>query len=223
MLGPEMIKPIFGMICSWGDRAAALEEGLEEPDSGNEQMAEKMQHSFLDFEPDSINQFPLLVINSTRVNDCGPAAVCNFDMDSSNDVFGKRIDLINLLPKGKDIRLSTAMILGARFPYISPAGKIGSSSYFVDGGYFDNSGTGVVQEMILELQRLKSETSSLGRMVRKLDFYVMHLSNTPNPDSNKRKKDRISPVVNDLASPILTLAGSFVSQTSINDARLTNY
>ena len=40
------------------------------------------------------------------------------------------------------IPLSTAAIVSARFPYLTPAGRIGySGGDYVDGGYFENSGT----------------------------------------------------------------------------------
>ncbi|HWU26572.1 MAG TPA: hypothetical protein VN154_09245 [Rhizomicrobium sp.] len=51
------------------------------------------------------------------------------------------------------IPLSTAAIVSARFPYLTPAGLIGySGGEYVDGGYFENSGTfllsGLVQYLI---------------------------------------------------------------------------
>jgi len=104
---------------------------------------------------------------------------------------------------------------------MSPGGKLGDS-YFVDGGYFDNSGAGVVHEMLLELNRIAIDsTDTLSKTIRKFQFYVLHLSNTPYSVSSGSTK--IHPTLNDLATPILTLAGSFNSQTSVNDARLINY
>jgi len=57
-------------------------------------------------------------------------------------------DLTELfLCRDDDLRLSTAMLLSARFPYVSPAGRITTCaaphlpSYVVDGGYLDNSGS----------------------------------------------------------------------------------
>lgn len=53
----------------------------------------------------------------------------------------------------RPIRLSTAAIISARFPYLTPAGSVplGNGEY-VDGGYFENSGTfllsGLVQYLI---------------------------------------------------------------------------
>ena len=227
MLGPDIIQPLFGFIPFWHDRAAALEYGMEHPDDSSKAMGEMMQCSFSRLLPDSINQFPILSINTTRVNDGGPGVVSTINIDSSKDIFGTRLDVIDLLDTAEDIRLSTAMVLGARFPYMSPGGKVGTKSYFVDGGYFDNSGAGVIHEMLLEIQRLQKPGTKISEKTRKalkqMDFYVIHLTNTPPENPIRKEKDKINPVINDLATPILTLAGSYGSQTMVNDARLTNY
>jgi len=43
-------------------------------------------------------------------------------------------------------------MLSARFPYITPAAKLGEAGHYVDGGYFENSGTwllsGIAQNLI---------------------------------------------------------------------------
>ena len=49
------------------------------------------------------------------------------------------------LEKGKDVRLSTAVVMSARFPIVSPAGTLRNRAdavveRVVDGGYFDNTG-----------------------------------------------------------------------------------
>src|SRR5690606_139802 len=97
---------------------------------------------------DSAYQLPILCINTTRMQDGVPGIVSNILIDSVT--FGKRVDVLGLLKPGEDMRLSTAVVLGARFPYVSPAGRI-ENNYFVDGGYFDNSGAGAVHEMLQQL------------------------------------------------------------------------
>jgi hypothetical protein len=48
--------------------------------------------------------------------------------------------------------LSTAAILSARFPYLTPAGSVeGSPNKHVDGGYFENSGTFKLTELVQNL------------------------------------------------------------------------
>jgi hypothetical protein len=225
LLGPDLIKPVFGWIRGWGDRAAALEIAMDNPADKNSYMGQVIRNDFAQFIPNDANQLPMININTTRVNDGGPAVVSNIHIDSSNTqmtrIFGKRLDVLNMVPRGKMMRVSTAMALGARFPYMSPGGKL-DQSYFVDGGYFDNSGAGVVHEILLELNRIASDsTDPLSPIVKKFQYYVLHLSNTPYTIADSTHS--IHPTLNDLATPLLTLAGSYNSQTSVNDARLINY
>lgn len=221
LLGPEMIKPIFGVIKGWSDRAGALELGMEHPSDKDSPMAELVRGSFSRLVPGASNKLPILAINTTRVNNGGPGVVSTISLNSTNGIFGTRADVLDSLPAGKDIRVSTAMVLGARFPYMSPGGRI-ANSYYVDGGYFDNSGAGVVHEMLLELNRIASSpTDTLAKYIKRMRFYVIHLSNTPYTPAAPDKP--IHPLVNDLFTPLLTLAGSYSTQTSVNDARLINY
>lgn len=67
------------------------------------------------------------------------------------------------MQEGQDrIKLSTAAIVSARFPYLTPAGNISATGHhYVDGGYFENSGTwliaGLLQNLIGQQFRLQSE------------------------------------------------------------------
>jgi len=241
LLGPDIIKPVFGFLPGWRDRAAALEIAMDNPSEKDSYMGKMIRGDFAALIPNDQNRLPALCINTTKVNDGGPGVVSTINIDSSDvkisrkkslgvtdttyidtsRIFGKRIDVLNLVPPGHGMRISTAMVLGARFPYMSPGGKLGDS-YFVDGGYFDNSGAGVVHEMLLELNRIANDsTDVLSKTAKKLQFYVLHLSNTPYTVSIGSGK--IHPTLNDLATPLLTLAGSYNSQTTVNDARLINY
>jgi hypothetical protein len=67
-------------------------------------------------------------------------------------------DLADYLCRGQDIRLSTAALLSARFPIVSPSGKLSCSNnkygptYVVDGGYFDNTATSTIEELWAKLR-----------------------------------------------------------------------
>jgi hypothetical protein len=180
---------------------------------------------------------PILCINTTRMQDGRPGVISTIDMNEP--FFNKRIDVLNLVSEENDLKLSSAIVLGASFPYVCPAGRIdkkdsikskrdGSDSlfytpqYFVDGGYFDNSGAGVVNEMIVALRLLMSQDNYLKGFENKLDFHVLHITNDPNPDGDPLL-NKVNPLVNDLAAPLQTLAGAYGSQTSVNDSRLKNY
>ena len=118
--------------------------------------------------------------------------------------------------------------MGARFPYLSPAGRI-ADSYFVDGGYFDNSGAGVVQEVIRGIINIAKDdsiqngtTGTLYQQVRKLHFKVLHIINSA-VDRDSTNISKVAPIKNDLMAPILTIVGAYDMQTTVNDGRLINF
>ncbi|WP_298739349.1 hypothetical protein [uncultured Chitinophaga sp.] len=227
MMGPDMFRPVFPFPFIY-DRAAALEYATEHaaPDSiiiGRSFM--QLMSGLIARRGDSAYKLPILHLNTTRMQDGAPGLVSNIIIDST--IFGKRIDVLDLLEPGQDIRLSTAVILGARFPYINPAGRIGNN-YFVDGGYFDNSGAGAVHEMIMQLHQWSNDSSWYSRYPRlrtlqladKLRWYVIHITNGRQDPLVLRK---VHPVVNDLFSPVQTLIGSYNTQTVVNNLRLIRY
>jgi hypothetical protein len=167
---------------------------------------------------DTSGQLPLLLINTTRVQGGRPAVISPVPLAD----FSKRLDVLSMLDTiQKSFSLATASVLGARFPYVSPAGGIGDHQ-FVDGGYFDNSGAGVVHEMLfyLESLRLAEKDSTLAHLYRQLRFHVVHITNSPLPDKDITA---ISPLANDLAAPLLTVFNTYATQTEVNDARLRNF
>lgn len=227
MMGPDLFRPVFPFPFVY-DRAAALEYALEHaaPDTVIMRGAfRQMMSELITRQQDSAYRLPILCINTTRMQDGEPGLVSNIDIDST--IFGKRIDVLDLLSPGEDMRLSTAAVLGARFPYISPAGRI-QNSYFVDGGYFDNSGAGAVHEMIQQLNLWIQDSSWRQRhprlqslqLAQKLRWYVIHITNSSQDPKPVRK---VHPLVNDLAAPIQTLIGSYGTQTVVNNLRLIRY
>jgi hypothetical protein len=221
MLGPDLIAPVFDWFA--GDRAWALEHSIEE--SGDPVMDRAVRRGFSEYLPyvkDTLpnvrNSLPIIFINTTRMQDGQPGVVSNIDIDSIAN--GNRIDVLDLMAPDRDIHLSTCMIMGARFPYVSPAGRI-RDQYFVDGGYFDNSGAGIVHEMLQGIEELKQDTTFPGKAaLKRLRFYVLHITNTPFSAS---ATESVHPFKNDLMAPLVTLAGSYSTQTDVNDYRLNNY
>ncbi len=224
LLGPDYFNfiPVVNWFIPNPDRVNALETAFEH--------AEDSAHYKLHFSDTYFNAcvaqqglyngLPILCINTTRVQDGSPGVVCSIQLDPK--IFDKRVDVISLLPADTTIRLSTAAILGARFPYMSPAGRIdqptkkGSrKNYFVDGGYFDNSGAGVVQEMIRAIIQVADTTTNplLHKRMQKLKIVVLHITNSPQGDIPIKP---ITPFKNDITSPLLTILGA-------NDMRLANY
>jgi hypothetical protein len=230
MLGPDFFNYIIPFSARM-DRAVALEKSFES--SAHDKKDSLLEVPFYDnfsnfpaIDKEGRINLPILCVNTTRMQDGNPGVVTNLALDSAT--FDNRVDVIKLLDKNVDISLTSASILGARFPYLSPAGRIGDD-YFVDGGYFDNSGSGVVQEMIRGIINIGKQDSmvhgpgsTLYQQIRKLHFKVLHITNSPVIlDSNDIKK--VAPIKNDLFSPILTILGAYDMQTTVNDVRLVNF
>jgi hypothetical protein len=70
-------------------------------------------------------------------------------------------DLTDFLCANNDVRLSTAALLSARFPYVTPYGRLSPcsaggprTSYDVDGGYLDNTGVTPLLQVWQKLEPL---------------------------------------------------------------------
>jgi predicted acylesterase/phospholipase RssA len=235
MLGPDFFRYALPFVLNGvNDRAYALTAALEKAGCDTSFLfnAFATGMSSLITQTNQPADMPILCINTTRMQDGRPGVISTIDMNES--FFNRRIDILSLLDEKKDLKLSSAIVLGASFPYICPAGRIDTRArkeggdsisiphYFVDGGYFDNSGAGVVTEMIIALKQLMVQDSFLKGFTNKLDFHVLHITNDPHPDGEPIL-GKVNPIVNDLAAPLQTLAGAYGSQTSVNDSRLKNY
>lgn len=239
MLGPDVFNyiPVLNWIVPDEDRAEALEQAIENA-RDDDHLPAKFEDTYFDECISLKNQapeMPILFINTTRVKDGNPGVVSSIAL--SPELFNRRVDVVNLLQPDQTFRLSTAAILGARFPFISPAGRIDSyqpydslrprrdtlvSSYFVDGGYFDNSGAGVVQEMMRAITSITASGGDtlLQKRYRKLSLTILHITNSPLAAVPLQP---IGPFVNDVFAPLLTITGAFDMQTTVNDRRMINY
>lgn len=220
LLSTDYFRHVFPLnLLRMSDRAGILEESMEQTGTG---LMNKPMSKLVTYQKDELYPLPLLYINTTRMQDAQPAVVSNILLEKHS----KRADVLSLLDPSKhdtekyDMNQSTAAVLGSRFPYVSPAGVI-KNNYFVDGGYFDNSGAGIAHETMLFIDQFKKKVE-LDTILngRKIEYLVIHIQNNPS-DSNSLKS--VHPLVNDLATPIKTLAGSYSQQTSVNDSRLYNY
>ena len=235
MLGHDFFVPMLP-FSTHNDRAKALTEALEEAPKDGVLLKSQLQVPFSElavYKNKVTTSLPILCVNTTRMQDGQPAVISTIDIDPLT--FNNRVDVLARLNHDRDMKLSTAVVLGASFPYVSPAGRIDGIKpgngqeypfYFVDGGYVDNSGAGVVHEMIIKLNALRDSICNsaadtiLRNNCRKISFYVMHISNG---NEGERLLKKINPFVNDLAAPLKTLMGAYGVQTTINDSRLKNY
>lgn len=137
---------------------------------------------------------PILLLNGTDVETGRRVVVSPLDPKISSDkrVFPETYDLHDLLidqtengqgarniwtPQkpadlDRDVRLSTAALLSARFPVISPPGNILNAkdqilSRIIDGGYFENFGAATAADIVAQLRAAG------------LDPFVIEITNDP--------------------------------------------
>jgi len=82
------------------------------------------------------------------------------------------------------VPLSTAAMLSARFPYLTPAGRIADVGHYVDGGYFENSGTwlisGLVQNLVGQKIAYRNPANpALEQAVRNAVFITIVVRSSP--------------------------------------------
>ena len=220
MLGPDVFRYLLPLFFI-DDRAAALASVMETGSGKDSKLYNTMSTGFSEIitQKNKPYTLPILCINSTRMQDGLPTVISNISITDRR--FNNRVDLLSILGEKRDIKMSQAVVLGASFPYLSPAGRINdttekkTSNYFVDGGYFDNSGSGVVSEMI----NILVQDTLYKKYAGKLKFYVLHATNSPQGNAVLHT---VNPLVNDLAAPVKTLVGAYGTQTIVNDLRLWN-
>jgi hypothetical protein len=128
-------------------------------------------------------EVPSLFFNGTWVETGRRLAMSNLSIDTVDFVH-----LDDVAPMiGYPVRLSTAVNMSTRFPYLSPAGTVeadGKKRHVVDGAYFENSGALTAEELIRLVRRVCHETPefSVFRPV------ALIITNTPlNPCSKKHR------------------------------------
>jgi hypothetical protein len=176
------IPRVFLQFRSPTDRAAILERGWE-----REWPNGQFEQGLLELWRTDHHQ-PLLLLNGTSVQDgcrfetspldanvetrngTPPGCKSTEPFDPPLDVSPTSVlpatrDLVDFLCRDKeDVRLSTAALLSARFPFVNPsarvvgrcghAGATAPKAYVVDGGYLDTSGASPIGEMMTRLQPL---------------------------------------------------------------------
>lgn len=211
LLGPDIIRHIFPI--DMDDRAAALARSLSQSRDPllNTYFNKKLTDVF-----DYSGDLPMLFLTSTKVDDGMPGLISSVQLpftSQRNDIL-KIIDNLPPPERGSNLSLATAAILSSRFPYVSPAGKVGNN-YYVDGGYFDNSGAGTILELLGELSKLFEDNP---QYANRFSFHILHNSNA---EIFMKPPRTMRPLVNDLFAPLLTLEGMQGASTSVSTAILT--
>lgn len=139
----------------YGMRHYAENLGLKEQDYDNK----PYRSHWLDIYNHRQSKLPMLNINasSTTYKQGYALSVCH-----SDELMPASIDMVGFPAQDTTISYYNAVSTSNRFPFASPAAKILGKGYFVDGGYFENSGILAAENIFNMLKKeLIKEDSSL--------------------------------------------------------------
>lgn len=150
---------------------------------------------------------PILVTNTTHLQSGSHYTISNVDLtvpglptNLYKDFFTEYDNTKTNRNQKEDcsIKISTAMLLSSRFPYVSPVGRVRGVGQFADAGYYDNIG-GVITDRLVQTFRkvLQQEYSELEEHI---DIRVLTIKNMP------KKKDDDIDYSTQLLAPINVLA-----------------
>ncbi|MEA2471494.1 MAG: hypothetical protein QOE38_2493, partial [Thermoleophilaceae bacterium] len=102
---------------------------------------------------------------------------------------GGTVDLSDFLCDGQDVRRSTAALLSARFPYISPSGRVTECAhpgrqdarveYVVDGGYVDRTGAATMLDVWRAIEPLAASDACLAPVYVQLENGYVKVASAP--------------------------------------------
>jgi hypothetical protein len=213
MLFPDLLQR-FLPLTFLPDRAEALERSWEEAWASIDPKAPSaalMRDSFLNLAPKAGEPWrPILIVQGASEN--GGRRVLTSGVKFACD----EIDADDFLDSvGHDVSASTAILNGARFPWISPGGtfsgeRCGSAvkqtDHILDGGYFDNAGAESLREMVRALHAIRAHAGETDP----LDI-VFVLIGYRNPDTSKPTP---ALAVNDVFAPLFGLFASMSAHES---------
>lgn len=135
---------------------------------------------------------PLLFSNTYDINDAvkGISAPVNLKKDDFPAGLLVQQALNEDPSKGKKtMRLSTAAFTSARFPFISPTGKLNDFHHFTDGGTLENSGGETAWQVKQVFERNLRELNAGQQTIDPINIIVISIDNTEvNADSVLKAK-----------------------------------
>ena len=213
MLFPDLLQR-FLPVSFLPDRAETLERSWEDawasidPEAASAAM---MREPFLNLAPKAGEPWrPILIVQGASEN--GGRRFLTSGVKFACD----EIDADDFLDSvGHDVAASTAILNGARFPWVSPGGTflgapcgttVKQTDHILDGGYFDNAGAETLREMVRALHAIRAEAHENDP----LDI-VFVLIGYRDPDASKPTP---ALAVNDVFAPLFGLFASMSAHES---------
>ena len=229
LFGRDIWFSTFGV--SWFDDRARVHEKIWEKhmidfDSGGYYGGEYSALWYPNGKAD--HKIPLLFSNTYHVESGLKAVLAPVSLDTAQ--FESAV-VVNDVIKGKSVLFSTGAFLSARFPFISPAGKLDDTHHFLDGGLKENSGAETAEEIYRVFQKLADtvhrkvnlpnevedmSTDSVRFLYSKIRVYFLSLNNSvPETDDPGPTRNLV-----ELTAPFQALYNNWVGNTSKADSVL---
>lgn len=150
-LFPDLLQRFVPYPLALADRQRFLERGFEAAFSGPAGALFSGPFQGL-YSGIGGTRLPSLLLNTTLVGSGQRAVFSNLALDGLPQV----VDLLDPAYDLGGVRTSAAAGASARFTYLSPAGSVpladGTALRLVDGGYFENSGTATLADLLVTLR-----------------------------------------------------------------------
>jgi len=201
------------------DRAAAFESGIS--DALKKQFPNQKDHNFFSrFRiPDTASFNPILLTHCTEAETGRRSILSNANLEDAD--FNEAVLLNSFFEK--DLSISTAMHLSARFPVFSPSAAIkgpdGETRHYVDGGYYDRGGYETAMELIraIESSRYSDKVQPILIVLsNSLESGTSVLGGGSQEDKKERKMVRRSPSTISFLNEPLSILNTLVSSGQNN-------
>lgn len=197
LLFPDALQRILPVPINQFDRARGIEHALEDAWAKGcegcraDRMAAPLGELFTSEKTGAM--VPHLIFNATEVG-TGTATVAStayvnlFQGFETGGSGGEVNQLRGPFEPDHELALSTAALLSARFPYLTPAARLTNGQYdsrFVDGGYFENSGAFIVDGLVKQMLNEKLHYSGpknrpdVRNALRKAQIIALVIRSTP--------------------------------------------
>ncbi|MBO0322178.1 hypothetical protein J0X14_07715 [Muricauda sp. CAU 1633] len=188
LLGRDFFQSILG-IWDFCDRSSLLELEWEKGYSAVFKDIDLGEEFLSKQPPSTLGTPPLLIINTVNVQKGNYSLISpvDFSKDYRNlNVFNDFLNDFNRdsLHKSKSIKYSTAMSLSARFPFLSPVGRVKGVGQFMDAGYYDNIGGTVTRRLYNAFEAIVKNDPDFKDIRDKMCPLFLTIGNM---DSNKKK------------------------------------
>ncbi|HJU56145.1 MAG TPA: patatin-like phospholipase family protein, partial [Pyrinomonadaceae bacterium] len=199
LLYPDLLQRFLPFPVERFDRGRAAEDALRyywQKATGDKQFDNDYWLSKLYESGFEKGSTPALFLNTTRVETGEQLVVSNLNPEGPDRQRNNRLNGLNSLAdldSTLSVPLVSAAYMSARFPIVAPAGYLkprGTKVRFVDGGYFENSGTATVLDLLSAL-KLNEAVNEAGADIQIIVIRIG--SNPPELDAQ--------PCANELAAP----------------------